>query len=39
MKYSGGYASHSPLNKIPALGAGITTFSVQMATSGVANRF
>jgi len=25
--------------QIPALGAGITMFSVQMATSGVANRF
>jgi len=38
-KYSGGYSSHSPLNKIPALGAGTTTFSVQMASSAVANRF
>jgi len=38
-KYSGSYSSHSPLNKIPALGEGITTFSVQMATSGIANRF
>jgi len=39
MRYSGSNSSHSPLNKIPALGAAIRTFSVQMATSGVANRF
>jgi len=38
-KYSSRYSSHSPLNNIPAPRAGITTFSVQMATSGVANRF
>jgi len=38
-EYSGGHSSLSPLNKIPTLRAGITTFSVQMATSGVANRF
>ena len=38
-KYSRGYSSHSPLNNIPAPGAVSTTFSVQMATSGVANRF
>jgi len=36
--YSGGYSSHSALNIIPVLGGGITIFSVQMATSGVANR-
>jgi len=35
MKYSGGYSSLSPLNSIPAPRAGITTFWVQMATSGV----
>jgi len=39
MKYSGGYSSLSPLRTIPAPRAGITMFSVQMATSGVANRF
>jgi len=39
MKYFGGYSSLSPLNKIPALRVGITTFSEQMATSGVGNRF
>ena len=37
-KYSGGYSSLSPVNKIPAPRAGITTFSVQKATSGVGNR-
>jgi len=31
--------SHSPLSKIPALTVRITMFSVQMVTSGVANRF
>jgi len=31
--------SISPLNKIPARAAGITTFFVQMATSGIANLF
>jgi len=36
-KYSGGYSSLSPWNKIPALRAGIRTFSVQMETSGIAN--
>jgi len=39
MKYSGGYARHSPWNTIAALQAGITTCSVQMAPSGVAHRF
>jgi hypothetical protein len=39
MKYFGKFSSHSPLNNIPAPRAGITTFSVQMATSGVGNRF
>jgi hypothetical protein len=39
LKYSGGYTSHSTLNKIPVLEAGITTFLVQMAISGVANQF
>ena len=39
MKDSGGYSSLSSLNKISALRGGITTFSVQMATSGIANRF
>jgi hypothetical protein len=39
MKYSGAYSGNSPLNKIAVLGAGITTFSVQIVTSGVANRF
>jgi len=34
-----GYSSHLPLNNIPAPRAGITTFSVQMVTSGVANQF
>jgi len=38
-KYSGGYSSHSPVNNIPSPGAGITIFSVQMATSQVANQF
>ena len=37
-RYSGGYSTLSPWNKIPALRVGITTFSVQMATCGVANR-
>jgi len=39
MKYASGYSSLSPLSTIPAPRAGITTFSVQMAISGVANRF
>jgi hypothetical protein len=39
MKYSSWYSSLSPLNKIPTPRAGITTFSVQMATSGIANHF
>jgi hypothetical protein len=39
MMYSGGYSRLVPLNKIQALKAGITMFSVQMATSGVANQF
>jgi hypothetical protein len=38
-KYSTGYFSISPLNKIPMLRAGITKFAVQMAISGIANRF
>jgi hypothetical protein len=39
MKYSDRYSSLSPLNKIPTPRAGITMFSVQMATSGIAKRF
>jgi hypothetical protein len=39
MKYFGGHSTLSLLNKIPAPRADITMFSVQMATSGVANRF
>jgi len=39
MKYSGGYSSLSPFNKIPMPIVGITRFSVQMVTSGGANRF
>ena len=39
MRYSSGYSTLSPLNKIPASKAGITMFSPQMATSGVANGF
>jgi len=39
MKYSGGYPSLSPVNITPALRAGIKQFSVQMATSGIANQF
>jgi len=38
-KYSGGYSWVSHLNNIPVLRESITMFSVQMATSGVANRF
>ena len=37
IKYSGRYSSQSPLNIIPTPRAGITMFSVQMATLGVAN--
>jgi len=39
MKYSGGSSNDWPLNKFPAPSTGITTFSVQMATSGIPNRF
>jgi len=38
-KSSGRYYSYSPLHIIPAPGAGISTFSFQMATSGIGNRF
>jgi len=37
--YFGWYSSHSHLNNIRAPRAGITTFSVPMATPGVANQF
>jgi len=37
-RYSGEYSNNSPLNNIPAPRAGITTFSVLMAASCIANR-
>jgi hypothetical protein len=37
--YYGGYSSRSPFNTMPAPRAGITTFYVHIATSGVVNRF
>jgi hypothetical protein len=37
-KYSGGYSSLLPLNKIPTQRVGLPTLSVQMRTSGVANQ-
>ena len=37
-RYSGRYSGLSSLNTIPAPSVGVTTFSVQMATSGFANQ-
>ena len=37
--YSGRYSSLLPLNTIPVPRVGITSFSVQMATSGIGNQF
>jgi hypothetical protein len=39
MNYSAGYNRLSPLSTLLVLRVGITRFSVQMATQGVANRF
>jgi len=36
-RYSSEYSSHSSLKELPLLSLGITTFSVQMASSGIPN--